>query len=76
MKQQELLDELGPGSVIRTAFQYNIIQDGETYMYMLKDRNLIAHTYKEDVAEEIHNRIKEEYITELEKFIEYFDKKI
>ena len=43
---------------------------------MLKDRNLIAHTYKEDVAEEIHNRIKEEYITELEKFIEYFDKKI
>ena len=76
LKQQELLDELGPGSVIRTAFQYNIIQDGETYMYMLKDRNLIAHTYKEDVAEEIHNRIKEEYITELEKFIEYFDKKI
>ncbi len=76
LKQQELLDELGPGSVIRTAFQYNIIQDGETYMYMLKDRNLIPHTYKEDVAEEIHNRIKEEYITELEKFIEYFDKKI
>ena len=76
LKQQELLDELGPGSVIRTAFQYNIIQDGETYMYMLKDRNLVTYTYKEDVAEEIHNRIKEEYITELEKFIEYFDKKI
>lgn len=76
LQQQELLDELGPGSVIRTAFQYNIIQDGETYMYMLKDRNLVTYTYKEDVAEEIHNRIKEEYITELEKFIEYFDKKI
>lgn len=76
MKEQELLDELGPGSVIRTAFQYNIIENGEIYMSMLKDRNLITHTYKEDVAEEIHNRIKEEYITELEKFIEYFDKKI
>ena len=76
MKQEELLDELGPGSVIRTAFQYNIIENGEIYMAMLKDRNLITHTYKEDVAEDIHNRIKEEYIDELERFIIYFDKKI
>lgn len=74
--EKEVLDELGPGSVIRTAFQYNIIENGEVFMTMLKDRNLITHTYKEDVAEEMHNRIKKEYLTELEKFIEYFDKKI
>ena len=76
MKEQELLDELGPGSVIRTAFQYNIIEDGQVYMSMLKDRNLITHTYKEDVAEDIHRAIKESYIDELEEFIKDFDKKL
>ena len=76
MQQQEMLDELGPGSVIRTAFQYQIIDNGSQYMAMLKDRNLITHTYKEDVAEDIYLNIKEEYIKILEEFIENFDKKI
>ncbi len=76
LKQEEILDELGPGSVIRTAFQYNIIENGDVFMSMLKDRNLITHTYKEDIAEEIHGRIKDEYLEELEKFIIYFDRKI
>ncbi len=76
MQQLEMLDELGPGSVIRTAFQYQIIDNGPKYMAMLKDRNLITHTYKEDVAEDIYLNIKEEYIEILEKFIEDFDKRM
>ncbi len=71
-----MLDELGPGNTIRTAFQYQIIDNGPIYMSMLKSRNLITHTYKEDVAEEIYTRIKEEYIEELENFIKKFDNKI
>lgn len=76
LQQLEMLDELGPGNTIRTAFQYQIIDNGSTYMSMLKNRNLITHTYKEDVAEEIYTRIKEEYIEELENFIKKFDNKI
>jgi len=76
MQQLEMLDEFGPGNVIRTAFQYKIIDDGPIYMSMLKDRNLITYTYKEDIAEEIYNRIKEDYIEELESFIKKFDNKI
>lgn len=76
MQQLEMLDELGPGNVIRTAFQYNIIDNGSIYMSMLRNRNLITHTYKEDVAEEIYTRIKEEYMEELENFIRNFDNKI
>lgn len=72
----EMLDELEPGNVIRTAFQYNIIDNGSIYMSMLKNRNLITHTYKEDIAEEIYTHIKEEYMEELENFIENFDNKI
>ena len=52
------------------------IDDGPKYMAMLKDRNLITHTYKEDVAEDIYFGIKEEYINLFEEFIENFDKKI
>lgn len=76
MQQLEMLDELGPGNVIRTAFQYQIIDNGSTYMSMLKNRNLITYTYKEDVAEEIYTRIKDEYIEELDNFIRKFDNKI
>lgn len=60
MEQLEMLDELGPGSVIRTAYQYEIIDDGPKFMAMLKDRNLITYTYKEDVAEDIYLNIKNE----------------
>jgi len=76
LQQLEMLDELGPGNTIRTAFQYQIIDNGSIYMSMLKNRNLITHTYKEDVAEEIYIRVKEEYIEELENFIKKFDNKI
>lgn len=76
LQKLEMLDELGPSSVIRTAFQYQIIDNGPKYMAMLKDRNLITYTYKENVAEDIYLNIKEEYIEILEKFIEDFDKKI
>ena len=76
MQQMEMLDEMGPGSTIRTAFQYNIINDGPKYMSMLKDRNLITHTYKEDIAEDIYLNIKNDYLELLENFIESFDKRM
>ena len=76
MQQMEMLDEMGPGSTIRTAFQYNIINDGSKYMSMLKDRNLITHTYKEDIAEDIYLNIKNDYLELLENFIESFDKRM
>ena len=43
---------------------------------LLRDRNLIAHTYKEDIAIEIHDRIAKKHIKTLSSFIEKFDKKI
>lgn len=45
-------------------------------MDMLRDRNLISHTYKENTAIEIHQRIKEQHIQTLNKFIKEFNKKI
>lgn len=72
----ETITEFGPGSTIRNAFQYGIIEEGLDYMELLKDRNLISHTYKENIAIEIHERIVNKHINTLSKFIEKFDNKI
>lgn len=63
-----VLEEHGPSSVIKMAFQNGVLKDGQPYMDMLRDRNLISHTYKENMAEKIYLRIKNNHILTLEKF--------
>jgi len=36
-----------PRDVIKAAFQYELIKDGEVWMDMLEKQNLLAHTYDE-----------------------------
>lgn len=36
-----------PREVIKSAFHYGLIQNGEVWMDMLEKRNLMAHTYDE-----------------------------
>ncbi|MCK9525807.1 MAG: nucleotidyltransferase substrate binding protein [Limnochordia bacterium] len=36
-----------PREVIKAAFQHQLIKDGELWMDMLGNRNLLAHTYEE-----------------------------
>lgn len=76
LQQMELIEEFGPSSTIRTAIQYKFIDDKQEYMDLLRDRNLITHTYKEDTANYIYERIKNIYVELLQEFIEKFDKKI
>lgn len=37
-----------PREVIKTAFLYNLITDGELWMEMLENRNIMVHTYDEE----------------------------
>lgn len=76
LEDTETISEYGPGSTIRNAFQFGILEDGEKYMNLLRDRNLIAHTYKENIAIEIHSRIKENHIKTFEEFVKKFDERI
>lgn len=68
-----ILEEHGPSAVIRTAYQNEYLDDGQEYMDMLRDRKLITHTYREEMAEEIYTRIKNIHIHTLEKFITKLD---
>lgn len=57
---------IGSRDAIREAFSAGLIEDGETWMDMLKDRNLVSHTYNEDVAETISTHILDRYFKQFE----------
>lgn len=50
-----------PREVIKSAFHYGLIKDGEVWMDMLEKRNLMAHTYDENRFNTALNKIKDEY---------------
>lgn len=75
LEQFEVLEEHGPSSVIKKAFEYGYLKDGQKYMDMLRDRNLITHTYNEETAKEIYERIKNVYINTLQDFIKEINEK-
>jgi len=50
-----------PRSAIKTAFQVQLISDGHTWIDALEKRNLMAHTYDENKADEAATLIREDY---------------
>jgi nucleotidyltransferase substrate binding protein (TIGR01987 family) len=50
-----------PREVIKAAFHYGLINDGESWMDMLDKRNLLAHTYDEANFEMAIEMIKDSY---------------
>jgi len=43
-----VFDQITPRSVIKQAFAAKIIQDGQTWIDMLDQRNLMSHTYDDE----------------------------
>jgi nucleotidyltransferase substrate binding protein (TIGR01987 family) len=58
---QGITDMTGARDVIRQSFRRELLSDGEGWMAMLADRNLTSHTYNEDTATEIVQRICDRY---------------
>lgn len=55
-----------PRDIIKTAFEYNLIDDGDVWMDMLDKRNLMSHTYNETYAQLACNLIVNEYFKQLQ----------
>lgn len=47
----------GSRDATREAFQRNLITDGEGWMEMIQSRNKTSHTYNQDVADEISEKV-------------------
>lgn len=58
----------GSKDATRYAKQLDIITDGDTWMDMIKSRNETSHNYDGTVANDIIERIVNEYFPELVKF--------
>lgn len=55
-----------PRQVIREAFQARLIEDCETWIDMLTDRNLMSHTYDFERLEAVVRNIHSRYLAILE----------
>ena len=53
---------LGSRDTLREAFRLGLIEDGETWMLMIQDRNLTSHTYNLSTAEAIAANIVDRYL--------------
>ncbi len=57
----------GSRDVIRLAFRRGLIENGETWMEMVKDRTLTTYTYNEEIAEKISKAVFQDYYPEFVK---------
>ncbi len=56
-----------PRDVIKQAFHHQLIQDGQAWIDMLEDQNLMAHVYQEQVALTAGKSIRERYAPAIEQ---------
>jgi nucleotidyltransferase substrate binding protein (TIGR01987 family) len=61
---------IGSKDAVRHAFNKELIEDGQVWMNMIKDRNLAAHSYDEKTAEDLAASIKGNYYNLLAVFAE------
>lgn len=59
---------MGSRDATREAFQFGLVQDGESWMEMIKSRNQTSHTYNEDTATEISSKVITLYVNLFEEF--------
>ena len=54
---------LGSRDTLREAFRLELLQDGESWMLMIQDRNLTSHTYNRATADAIAANIQQHYLS-------------
>jgi nucleotidyltransferase substrate binding protein (TIGR01987 family) len=58
LQDQGIQNITGSKNAVRSAFKVGLIEDGESWMDMIKDRNQTVHTYNEATAEAIITNIQ------------------
>lgn len=74
LESQQVLSQF-PRDVIKQAFHYHLIPDGDVWMEMLEDRNLMAHTYDEAKATKALEQIRNQYFAALQQIVELLSEK-
>ena len=69
LEENEVLAKF-PRDVIKEAFKYEFVEDGELWLDMLQRRNLMAHTYDESTADLAFDLINRSYFPALKQLYE------
>lgn len=59
----------GSRDAFREAFKTGLIDDGDLWMEMIQSRNRTSHTYNQELARQISQRILQAYFFAFESFI-------
>jgi len=70
LEEQGITGIIGSKNAVRHAFNKDLIEDGEVWMDMIKDRNLASHVYDEKTAEDLFAAIKDIYCIQFVKLAE------
>ena len=65
-----------PRAIIQLAYQAKVIKNGNVWINMMLDRNVLSHLYDEEKSREIYDNIKKSYLDEFEKLKGFFEKNI
>jgi nucleotidyltransferase substrate binding protein (TIGR01987 family) len=65
-----------PRDIIKEAFSAGIIHDGDIWMDMLDNRNLMSHTYQEEIFREVIDNVHLKYFPAITRLIDYLEKEL
>ncbi|MBP9888310.1 MAG: nucleotidyltransferase substrate binding protein [Leptospiraceae bacterium] len=63
-----------PRETIKKAFQTGMIEDGNVWLDALEKRNIMSHTYNENITKQTEQLIKTKYYFIIQKLVTYFSK--
>ncbi len=70
------IEYAAPRPVIKSAFAAGLIKDGQAWINMAQDRNLMTHTYNEDNFKTVLDRLKTTYVPALDNLYKSLKEKI
>lgn len=56
-----------PNECLKEAFKFELIEDEDIFLDMLRDRNKTSHLYSKEEASKIYQRIKDLYLSHIER---------
>ena len=65
-----VLENTYPRYILKKAYQNKLIENEETWLNILEDRNQTSYIYSQNMADEISNRIVNEYLGEFQALLE------
>ena len=68
------LENSFPRSIYRKAYVNNLKSNDKVWISLLEDRNSTLHIYSEDLADEIANRIVNEYVDAIGELVNNLEK--